>query len=56
MSKIDFVVKRDFSTKKFELDKITNAILKAMTAVDHGTKDDAQNVALGVYKALHGGK
>ena len=52
MSKIDFVVKRDFSTKKFELDKITNAILKAMTAVDHGTKDDAQNVALGVYKAL----
>ena len=52
MSKIDFVVKRDFSTKKFELDKITNAILKAMTAVDHGTKDDAQNLALGVYKAL----
>lgn len=52
MSKIDFVVKRDFSTKKFELDKITNAILKAMTAVDHGTKDDAQNVALGVYKVL----
>ncbi len=52
MSKIDFEVKRDFSTKKFELDKITNAILKAMTAVDHGTKDDAQNVALGVYKAL----
>jgi len=52
MSKIDFVVKRDFSSKKFELDKITNAILKAMTAVDHGTKDDAQNVALGVYKVL----
>ena len=52
MSKIDFVVKRDFSTKKFELDKITNAILKAMTAVNHGTENDAQNVALSVYEAL----
>lgn len=52
MSKIDFVVKRDFSTKKFELDKITNAILKAMTAVEHGDENDAQNVALGVYKIL----
>ena len=52
MTKIDFVVKRDFSTKKFELDKITNAIFKAMNAVDQGTEEDAQNVALSVYKAL----
>ena len=52
MSKIDFVVKRDFSTKKFELNKITNAILKAMTAVEQGNEDDAQNVAIAVYKAL----
>lgn len=52
MTKIDHVVKRDFTTKKFELDKITNAILKAMTAVDHGSAEDAQNVAISVYKAL----
>lgn len=56
MSKIDFVVKRDFSTKKFELDKITNAILKAMNAVDHGTENDAQNVALSVYESLQARK
>ena len=52
MTKIDHVVKRDFTTKKFELDKITHAVLKAMTAVGHGTEEDAQNVAISVYKAL----
>ena len=52
MLSIDYVVKRDFSTKKFELDKITNAILKAMNAVEEGNSEDAQNVALSVYKSL----
>lgn len=52
MLTIDYVVKRDFSTKKFELDKITNAILKAMNAVSEGNSEDAQNVALSVFKAL----
>ncbi len=52
MTKIDYVVKRDFSTKKFELDKITNAILKAMNAVSEGSANDAQNVAISVFQAL----
>lgn len=32
---IKHVIKRDFSTKTFHLSKITRAILKAMTAVNH---------------------
>ena len=46
------ITKRDFSTKPFELYKITNAILKAMTAVDHGQMNDAQNIADQVYQSL----
>jgi len=52
MTKIDYVVKRDFSTKKFELDKITTAIYKAMNAVGEGSQDDAQNVAIEVFTSL----
>ena len=52
MTKIDYVVKRDFSTKKFELDKITTAIYKAMSAVGEGTENDAQNVAIEVFSSL----
>ena len=46
------ITKRDFSTKSFELYKITNAVLKAMTAVQHGQLTDAQTIANGVYQAL----
>ncbi|MCL6265427.1 ribonucleotide-diphosphate reductase subunit beta [Flagellimonas myxillae] len=49
---ISHITKRDFSTKPFELYKITNAILKAMTAVEHGQMSDAQSIAQGVYEAL----
>ena len=35
--KIDEIIKRDFSTKAFHLDKITEAIHKAMVAVEVGT-------------------
>ena len=49
---ITHITKRDFSTKPFELYKITNAILKAMTAVDHGQMNDAQNIADQVYQSL----
>ena len=49
---ITHITKRDFSTKPFELYKITNAILKAMTAVEHGQMNDAQNIASQVHKAL----
>jgi len=46
------ITKRDFSTKTFELYKITNAILKAMTAVENGQMEDAQGIADQVHQAL----
>tara|TARA_B100000900_G_scaffold275040_1_gene235044 strand:- start:3155 stop:4429 length:1275 start_codon:yes stop_codon:yes gene_type:complete len=49
---IEHIIKRDFSTKPFHLDKITEAINKAMVAVGVGNKDNAQDVALSVYQAL----
>ncbi len=49
---ITHIVKRDFSTEKFNLDKISAAILKAMEAVGRGSAENAQNVALDVYKSL----
>ena len=49
---ITHITKRDFSTQTFDLNKITNAILKAMTAIDHGQINDAQNIAVNVEKAL----
>ncbi|WP_194851923.1 ribonucleotide-diphosphate reductase subunit beta [Nonlabens antarcticus] len=49
---ITYIRKRDFSVKTFTLDKITNAVLKAMKAVNSGTQEAAQNVALAVYKTL----
>ena len=49
---ITHITKRDFSTKPFELYKITNAILKAMTAVEHGEMDDAQRIAEQVHQTL----
>ena len=50
--KIDQIIKRDFTTKDFHLDKITEAIHKAMVAVEVGTNQNAQDVALSVYKKL----
>ncbi len=49
---ISHITKRDFSTKPFELYKITDAILKAMTAVEHGQLSDAQNIARSVHETL----
>ena len=49
---ISHITKRDFSTQTFDLNKITNAILKAMTAIDHGQINDAQTIAINVEKAL----
>ncbi|MEH6658641.1 ribonucleotide-diphosphate reductase subunit beta [Leeuwenhoekiella marinoflava] len=46
------VIKRDFTTKTFHLHKITNAILKAMTAVEHGGPADAEEISQNVYAAL----
>ena len=49
---IEYIIKRDFSTKPFSLDKITGAIHKAMNAVGNGSKENAQDVALSVYQSL----
>ncbi|MBA4745641.1 MAG: ribonucleotide-diphosphate reductase subunit beta [Muricauda sp.] len=49
---ITHITKRDFSTQEFDLNKITNAILKAMTAVEHGQITDAQTIASNVNKVL----
>jgi ribonucleoside-diphosphate reductase beta chain len=49
---IEYIIKRDFSTKPFSLDKITGAIHKAMNAVGNGSKENAEGVALSVYQSL----
>ena len=49
---VKYIIKRDFSTKEFHLEKITTAIFKAMSAVGNGTKENAENIALGVYDTL----
>ena len=53
---IEYIIKRDFSTKPFSLDKITGAIHKAMNAVGNGSEQNAQDVALSVYQKLIGRK
>ena len=53
---IEYIIKRDFSTKPFSLDKITGAIHKAMNAVGNGSKENAQDIALSVYQSLIGRK
>jgi len=39
--KITQIIKRDYETSSFVLEKITNAIEKAMLSVDNGTREDA---------------
>ena len=53
---IEYIIKRDYSTKTFHLEKITGAIQKAMNAVGTGTEQNAQDVALSVYQTLVGRK
>ena len=38
---IKHIIKRDYETDIFELEKIVNAIEKAMLSVNHGTREDA---------------
>ena len=41
---INEIIKRDYDTTNFVLDKITNAIEKAMLSVDHGDRNDANSI------------
>ncbi|MBB78855.1 MAG: ribonucleotide reductase [Crocinitomicaceae bacterium] len=49
---IQRVLKRDSSTEYFDLQKITNAILKAMTSVNNGDVIDAGCVSQSVHETL----
>ncbi|MEM6865792.1 MAG: ribonucleotide-diphosphate reductase subunit beta, partial [Bacteroidota bacterium] len=49
---ITHITKRDFSRQTFALYKITDAVLKAMTAVEHGQMSDAQRIAEQVFTVL----
>ena len=46
------IIKRDYETNPFVLNKISNAVEKAMMSVGNGTKDDAKQVAQNVLSEL----
>ena len=50
------IIKRDYTTSTFSLEKITSAIEKAMGAIGHGTQKDAQVISMMVYETLLGRK
>lgn len=50
--KITQIIKRDYETTAFELDKITSAIEKAMISVNHGSREDAIAISNIVYGTL----
>ena len=50
--KITHIIKRDYETDVFELEKITCAIEKAMKSVDHGTRADAEAISKIVIGSL----
>ena len=49
---IENIFKRNFSKKTFELEKVTDAILKAMISVKNGDVKDAEIIATKVYDEL----
>lgn len=49
---ITHIIKRDYETTPFVLDKITNAIEKAMLSVNHGTREDARDISDRVFESL----
>lgn len=46
------IIKRDYETSPFVLNKISNAVEKAMMSVGNGTKEDAYNIAENVLSEL----
>ena len=49
---ISQIIKRDSSTAPFVLEKITNAIEKAMSAVGNGDRKNAEIISMQVYEGL----
>ena len=52
MREITHIIKRDYEKTEFVLEKITNAIEKAMLSVNSGTRQDAEEISKNVYEAL----
>ncbi|MEW4923393.1 ribonucleotide-diphosphate reductase subunit beta [Algibacter sp. 2305UL17-15] len=46
------IIKRDYETSPFVLNKISNAIEKAMISVGNGTKEDANTISVNVLQKL----
>ncbi|MDT0558178.1 ribonucleotide-diphosphate reductase subunit beta [Ichthyenterobacterium sp. W332] len=46
------IIKRDYETSPFVLNKISNAVEKAMMSVGNGTKEDANTIAVNVLQDL----
>ncbi len=46
------IIKRDYETSPFVLNKISNAVEKAMMSVGSGTKEDANTISVNVLKEL----
>ncbi|GAA4241812.1 ribonucleotide-diphosphate reductase subunit beta [Winogradskyella damuponensis] len=46
------IIKRDYETSPFVLNKISNAIEKAMLSVGNGTKEDANTISVKVLQTL----
>ena len=46
------IIKRDYETSEFVINKITNAIEKAMISVGNGTRVDAENISNNVLVSL----
>ena len=49
---IEEIFKRNHSKRPFEIEKITDAILKAMLSVENGNPEDAEKIAKQVYANL----
>tara|TARA_B100000579_G_scaffold436020_1_gene460829 strand:+ start:260 stop:1534 length:1275 start_codon:yes stop_codon:yes gene_type:complete len=50
--RIDTIFKRDFSKERFELEKVTDAVLKAMLSVKNGDVRDAENITNDIHAIL----
>lgn len=46
------IIKRDYETSPFVLNKISNAVEKAMLSVGNGTKEDAKEISVNVLNEL----
>ena len=49
---VESIIKRSHEKRPFKLDKVTDAILKAMISVNNGDLNDAEKIANEVNKSL----